>query len=198
MALSPAWRGTLRFGALLAVVCAGVFLVAAGFLASWDGSAVSLRAWPGDEEPDHYRVLIVEPDGRSLERDWPADVVRGLGLPVQSRAIPPARVPKGRPHTWKERFRLHFFVQQPDGEHLVVPTPSPASLAIALFAYVALFALRNMYVSGSPVSITPRRMVLPAPLAPVGQPASKPGPKAARSRKGPPPRGGSKKRRRRR
>lgn len=174
-------------------VAAVVFLLASKFLVAWDGRVTGV-APTSSEATTSYRVLIVDEAGDGTMRVWPAEVVEPLGVPIDPILVPPATVDQRYPRTSKQRFQLHFLVEQPGGESAIVPTTTPQALALAAMVWLVLLAMRNAYVSGSPIDIRPRPTVLPAPLAPPGQVAS------TTQRKGqyqPPPPRGSKKRGRR-
>lgn len=177
---------------LAAFGAAGVFLYASDWLGAWDGRAVSVRPARAPDAAT-WTVLISEADGRSLERAWPADVVLGLGLPIDALAIPPSPVPDSRPETRKSRFALHFLVHSGAGDApadwKVVPTTSPRTAALALLVFLLAVAARNMVVGGTPWSIEPRAALLPAAQVPSGQMAPPTGGTSGRAggRKGPPP-----------
>ncbi len=161
-------------------------LLASDGLGAWNGHVVSVR--PSSEpEPATFRVLIVEDDGRALERSWPADVVLSLDLPVDEMALPPGNLPEAAARTTKSRLSLHFLVRGAGAEDWqVVPTTSPRALGLGVLAGIVLLFLRNMMVSGSPFAITPQGVWLPPALARPGTPAaqtrrtSKQGPPAPR------------------
>lgn len=184
-------RGLLVAVAAIVPVCVVVFLIASKFLVAWDGRVTAI-APTSTEEAVTYRVLIVDDDNDGTVRVWPAEVVEPLDVPIDPILVPPAST-AGFPRTSKQRFTLHFLVEQPNGESAVHPTTTPQALAIALVVGLILVALRNAYVSGSPIDIRPRPTVLPGKLPPSGQVA------ATTSRKGqyqpPPPRGKKKGRR---
>lgn len=186
MRISAAWRSLWLFVLAMVPVAVFVFLVSSDFFAGWDGHAVSVRPPRNPDEPVTYTVLIAQADADPIERLWPAARVEGLGLPTDPLAIPPTEIPEGRPATVKHRFSLHYRIQEPGGTWEVVPTTSPSALGLGLLALLLGIALRNMVVSGSPVSIEPRRALLPRAQAAPGQVA--PPPRAAsRGQKGPPP-----------
>ena len=167
--------GLLRFLVALAPVCALVFLLASGVLSSWEGRVTGKSPATDDTTPATWRVLIVSPDGSTETHLWPASVVDPLSIPLEPGLLPPARVdPEKHPHTAKARFTLHYIVEQPDGTHASVPTTSPQAVGIALIIGLVLLALRNMYVSGSPLDIRPRRTILMAALPRSGQVAAPP------------------------
>jgi hypothetical protein len=169
--MSPA-MALLRFVVLSAPVGVLVFLWTSDFFTRWDGRAVSVRP-PQGEDPATMRVLIAE-EGRAFERQWPSEVVRELGLPVDAMAIPPRIPEEERPKTTKRRFALHFLVDSPTGFQ-AVPTTSPASLALALLVWGGLVALRNMRVGGAPWATEARAAYLPKALPPSGQPTAQGG-----------------------
>jgi hypothetical protein len=169
-------------------VAAGVvFLLASDVLGTWNGHAVSVR--PSDvEDPDTFVVRIVEPEGRLIERSWPAELVLALDLPADAIAVPPAELPETAAPTTKGRFDLHMLVRgATDTEWQVVPTTSPRALVLGVVVGLIALFLRNMAVSGSPFAMEPRGVWLPPALARPGAPA----PTASRSpsRPGPPPSG---------
>jgi len=136
-------------------------------------------------DPDTFRVLIVEEDGRTLERGWPARVVLPLDLPVDPLALPPPSLPEAAARTMKSRFALHFLVRGPKaGDWQVVPTTSPRALGLGVLTGIVALFLRNMIVSGSPLAIAPRGVWLPPALPRPGMPAAQ---QRRISRQGPPP-----------
>jgi hypothetical protein len=110
--------------------------------------------------------------------------VTPLKVPIDPQLIAPILVDEQFPTTRKRRFQLFFLVEKPDGTHDAVPTTSPQAVALAGLVFVIGLALRNMYVSGSPIDIVPRAHELPAALEKAGQIAQ---PKGPRSEYGPPP-----------
>jgi hypothetical protein len=185
--IRPAARSLLVSVAASALAAGVVFLLASDGLGTWNGHAVSVRP-SATPEPATFRVLIVGEDGRAIERDWPADLVLSLGLPVDDMALPPATIPEAAARTTKSRFALHTIVRAAGSEEWqVVPTTSPRSLGVAvLVGFVVLF-LRNMMVSGSPFALTAQGSwqppaALPKPGTPVAQ-------KQRISKQGPPPAG---------
>lgn len=179
----------LVFSVAWAAVCAIVFLGVSDFFSAWSGQAVSVRP-TASPAPKVYEVLIAG-NGRSLERSWPAEIVDGLGLPFDAIAVPPVPIPAERPHTSKLRYTLHFLVEGEDGTFRRVPTTSPRALAIAWVLFVLGVGVRNMTISGSPVSLQPRGVLLPKAQAAVGAPAARvqgpprKRPPPARRRRGP-------------
>ncbi len=190
-------RDLLIFAVGWVVVCVVVFLFASRFFHGWDGHAVSVLP-TRSPDPAVYTVLIAE-DDRSLQVEWPAEVVGGLGLPVDSLAVPPTTIPAERPRTRKSLFQLHFLVQTTNsntgtGAWRAVPTSSPQAFALALVLFLIGLGVRNMVYAGTPFSLQKGKVLLPKGLATSGAPA--PGGRVRRSRKGPPP--GKKRRGRRR
>lgn len=171
-----------------AVVCVVVFLGASDFFSAWSGQAVSVRP-SASPAPEVYEVLIAGRQG-AQERTWPAEVVNGLALPFDALAVPPVPIPADRPHTSKMRFTLHFLVEGEDGFDQVATT-SPRALAVAVVLFLLGVGVRNMMVSGSPLSIEPRGVLLPKAQAAPGAPASatrgppRKAPPPARRRRGP-------------
>ncbi len=199
-------RNTVLFAIAWAVVSAGVFLFLAGFFTQWSGVAVSVR--DGDPDQSVYQVLIVDDAGESFEADWPARAIEGLSLPIDPLALPPSDLPDDLPRTEKERWAMAFTVASVTDGQVGTPrrftTTQVPSLGIALLVFVIGLGARNMMVAGSPFSIEPRGVTLPAAQSAPGSVAGGTGSggsgnKRARGRKGPPPpkrrRGGGRRRR---
>jgi hypothetical protein len=181
--IRPAIRSLLVSVAASVLVAAVVFLLASDGLGAWNGHVVSVRP-SAEEDPATFRVLIVGSDGTSRERNWPADVVLPLELPVDALALPPAELPEAAAPTTKDRFALHFLVRKAEtADWRIVPTTSPRALGLAVLAGAVLVLLRNMAISGSPFSIEPRGMWLPPALAKPGTPAAQ---RRRTSKQGPP------------
>jgi len=160
------------------------FLVSCDFFGAFHGKAVSTRP-PRSDNPASYTVLIANDDGTRVEREWPADLVRGLALPVDALAIPPAEISDLRPLTVKSRYTLQFGVKAHDATTWTdVPTTSPRGIGAALLTLLVLVAVRNMVVAGSPFAIEPRPAFLPKAQPPSGQITPR---ATARGHKGPPP-----------
>ncbi len=184
MHISAAWRRLWSFVFAMVPVAILTFLTLSDFFAGWDGHAVSVRA-PQKPEPTSYTVLIVQQGDDPIERIWSADLVEGLGLPVDPLAIPPSTIPEGRPATVKQPLTLHYRIQRPDKSWEIVPTTTPSALGLALLVLMLGIALRNMVVAGSPVGIEPRT---PLPRAQTTPGSVAPPPRGgARGHKGPPP-----------
>ncbi len=177
-------RRFLRFCALMLAVSVLVFLYASDWFAAWDGHAVSIRP-PETDDASNLTVLIVEADGSSFERTWPADWVRPLGLSVDPLAIPPDDLPDDAAATRKSAWALHLLLQDGEGEFRALPTTSPATLGLGFLVLILGIAGRNMVVAGSPFSIEPVGLSLPKGQPPSGQAA--PPPRGGRAQKGPPP-----------
>jgi hypothetical protein len=198
-------------------LCVLIFLSQSAYFLSWDGHAVSVRP-SRDAKPSMYTVLIVNQDGSTLERNWDADTVESLVLPVDAYAMPPRDV-SDRPKTQKEIYALSFSVQPaitidipddgedeagdeegaedqlvPEPEWTSHPTTSPQALLLSLFAWLIGLGLRNMVVSGSPFDLSPRQRHRVEQQQNMGAPARS---QRGKSTKGAPSGGTSRKRKRR-
>jgi len=185
--IRPAVRALLLYLVAQTAAVAVIFLLVSAFFTSWDGVAVSVMQ-PPTAEPKVYQVLIVNEDGSSLQRSWPAEVVSGLALPVDNLALPPTQTPEGAIETRKSKFQLSFLLRRPSeeggGSWQSVPTTSPQGVGIALLAWFIALGVRNMVYAGSPVAIERSRVFLPKAQAAAGSAAPT---GASRGRKGPPP-----------
>lgn len=170
-----------------------LFLLVSGFLSSWTGQVVSVRAaTSGETEQTTFQVLVVEDDQSSFESTWPADAVLGLDLRIDRLALPPSPLPEGLARTEKQRFTLSFTVTPEGGVAREISTATPQTFALAILALVGGILLRNMVVAGNPLSLDPKGVELVKAQAPPGRstrPPAEGGEPSRRSRakKGPPP-----------
>lgn len=170
-----------------------VFLGVSDFFTAWHGKVVS----SAPAHSDDARVLtvrIVGPDRAVIQRDWPADLVRQLEVPVDRVDVPPPTIPDDRPDTHKDRFTLSYRLTMGEGAEahdVTLPTTSPRGLGIAALVFGVLLAGRNMVYAGSPIAIRRQGVYLPPAQDPAGVPVrgndGGKGRGKARGRKGPPP-----------
>lgn len=162
---APAPYGALIRDALALLVLSGlIFFFACDGFTAWDGRVVSYKPVDGPQVP----VLIMEDGGERFTR-WPTELVQSLELPADREMLPPLGPYDDMPLTHKDRFDLSFTV----GDK-VVGTTSSGLLAMSAMLFFIGLALRNMVVGGSPFEIRAKRMTLPEPLSPAGQPALDP------------------------
>lgn len=165
-----------------------------------------------------YTVLLVDNDGSSFEKNWSADAVESLVLPVDALALAPRDV-SDRPLTKKSVYSLSYSVQPaikidlpaedgentpdadaeetppaPEPEWVNYATTSPQGLALALFAWLIGLGARNMLLSGSPFELSPKKRHRIKEQQATGQPTQK---GRSRSYTGAPQQQGSRKKKRR-
>lgn len=191
-------RSSPAFLALTAPVVLLIFLLASGFFSSWHGEVTAVIPARSETTPSAYSVVIQAPDGEVKRPWWPEPLVTELALPPSYTGEPPlkpavnvaeAPVPALATST-KSRFSFSFVVRRPGKPDHVEPTTSPTALGLALVAWILLFLFRNAWLSGSPLSATPRENTRPAALPPAGVVQPPPKAKAPRSQPGPPPQKG--------
>jgi hypothetical protein len=132
-----------------------VFLVAGGFLSSWDGKVAAVRPTTVSDDPQWYEVLVVDDAGATSTQTWPADVVRQMKVPIDNLLLAPATLPDDAPITSKHRFNLYYLVTVKDGTNRSIPTTSPGAFALAVLTGLIAFAARNAWVAGSPIALFP-------------------------------------------
>ncbi len=142
----------LPFNAVISVI---FFLLGSQWLDAWEGSVTSRAPNP---QGNVQLVGIQLENGEWTTRRWPADLVKVLDVITESPVAPPLVTPEVAPKTKKSRFTLSFSVDVA-GTARSVPTTSPGAFAFAILSFLAGIALRNMYVSGSPIDIQPRERV---------------------------------------
>lgn len=165
----------------------GLFLVVAGFLAKWDGTAVGVLT-PRSPEPKVYEVVIADDEGEVITRTMPAYAVQSMQLPVLGIALAPDPIPASLPRTRKARFQLHYLTQtRPDPSSewtwISLPTTTPQALGLAVAVWLIGLGIRNMAYAGSPFWIERSRVFLPQAQTRSGTVAQT----TSRSRKAPPP-----------
>ena len=194
--MSKAVRSLLIFLGPFAVVSFIFFLYVAGFFASWDGVAVSVRS--AKEDQTIFRVLVQESTGQTQEVFMPKVAIDGADLRIDPRAVGLTKVPDTLPTTKKEPFTLSYSITH-EGKVRTLSTASPTHLGMGLLFFAVGFGIRNMIVAGSPFSIESTGVDLPRAQVPAGQIAAAPrSGKKSRAKKGPPPqkkrRGGGRRR----
>ena len=198
-------RGLILYLLTITVAAVALFLYASSWFSSWDGRAASVRPTAA-EEPTVFRVLVVDDDASRFEMSWTKQAISGLNIPPDALALPPRDL-SDRPRTRKLAYTLTYDVEKPgeldpeakgDEEPARVwhtfPTTSPQGLAMAVMVWLIGFAIRNMYISGSPIEIMPRERTKIAPQRAIGNIV----PQTGRSKKAPPPSSKGKKGRRKR
>lgn len=182
-------RAFAVFLALWFPVVVVVFLWLSGFFTSWHGHAVSVRSAKPDQVV--HQVLVVDDAGSRFEDHWPVEVLQGIDLAIDPRAVPPTELPEGLPRTEKERFTMSFTLTPDGGVPRVISTATPQTLGLALLLFVLGALGRNMMVAGNPLSLEPRGVELvkaqrpPGSVGPSGDEPSTS--KRRRTKKGPPP-----------
>jgi hypothetical protein len=162
------------------------FLLFGGFFNSWRGTVVNHRPFVDIEEPDVSRVLLVDDEGEPFTLQWPVELIAKLELEETVDPYPPVELPDGLFTAEKKLFQLHFVVARKGNAELVATT-SPLTLAYTLLVALALLMLRNGFVSGNPLRITPNDDVRVPTQATMGVPAAPARATKRRSKKGPPP-----------
>lgn len=184
----------LAHAAALVPVAVLAVLISSSFFSAWSGHLVGRMPSKTDTdinaEPPSTQVMIVQGEGGEVWNPrFPTPLVTELKTPVRPNGLPPLDLPEGSPTTEKERFTLYFTIKPAEEATRVVATTTPGALAVGLFVWLLGLVLRNMYVSGSPISLAPVASILPEAQAAAGQVAQ---PKASSKRKGqqgPPPSG---------
>lgn len=190
--IRPAVRALLLYIAVQTAVVAVIFLLVAGFFARWDGRAVGVLT-PRGEDPASYEVILVEDDGRVVQRTMPAYVVETMRLPVMAVAVAPDPMPDDAMRSRKAQFQLNYLVQtQPEGATaptwVSIPTTTPQAVGLVLVIWIVGLAIRNMAYAGSPIWIERQRAFLPKAQTQAGSVAqtsdrgrrTRPPPKASR------------------
>ena len=188
--MKPAVRSFLVFLAVWIPLTAVLFLLLSGFLSSWSGQMVSVRAATPDQTT--HQVLVVQDDGSRFEATWPVDAVLGLDLKIDRLALPPSPLPKGLARTQKQRFTLTFTVVPDGGTAREISTATPQTFALTILALVGGILLRNMVVAGNPLSLDPKGVELVKAQKPPGRVADPgggddPPTRRPRPKQGPPP-----------
>jgi|GEM_PF-4769860 len=163
--MSDPLRSLLKFIPFQLALSVVVFLLASQWLDAWEGKVTSRAAEP---QGDLQLVGIELENEEWTTRRWPSDIVKQLDVRSEARLAPPLVAPDNAPQTSKSRFSLSFQVWR-EGKPMEVPTTSPGSLGVALLAFFGGIALRNMYVSGSPIGLHPRDRIPPDPVPRSGQ-----------------------------
>jgi len=178
-------RAVLTYSLFGVPLAALVFLLSASFFTAWDGYAVAARPLGAERSiPIAYEVLVVDDAGDERVLRWSTPVVEGRFIELANVLAAPPAIPDTAPHTSKSRFTLHYLVERDTGGHDLIPTTSPQSLGLALLVWLLGLAIRNMVMSGSPLSFESRPTVLPAALPPSGRVADN---VVSKSKQGPPP-----------
>lgn len=167
-------RSLLAFVAAIVPVVILIFLLASRFFVAWEGRVTGVSPIGTEAEPKSYRVVVAAADHTYQVQTWPGSVVRQMEVPIDPLLVPPSPVDDRYPYTQKHRFQLHFLVEDKAGANVLVPTTSPQALGVAVLVGLVLVAIRNGYVSGSPIDIRPRPTRLPGALSPSGQVAKPP------------------------
>lgn len=180
-------RAFLVHAALVAAAAAGLVWLAAGGLVQWQGM-VSHRL-PALPDAPVVGVVLAESEG-SRVLWWPRWAAMSLDVPTDRSLTPPPGLRDGRPTARKDRFTLHFEVQEKgDTAAVRIPTTSPRVFGLGILAFGIGLALRNMWWSGAPWRIGARAAQLPVAQPRSGVPVRPDGPsKPPPSRPGPPPR----------
>ena len=184
----------LAHAAALVPVAVLAVLISSAFFSAWSGHVVGRMPSKADTEinaePPSTQVMIIKGDeGEVWNPRFPTELVTELGTPVRANGLPPLDLPENAPRTSKSRFSLFFTVEQPDAPSKVVATTTPGALAMGIFVWLLGLALRNMYVSGSPISLAPVAKLRPEAQATAGQVAQPKAKAKRRGKQGPPPGG---------
>jgi len=147
-----------------------VFLFVCDFFSSYSATAVSSGQYDVASAKS-VPVYLATDDGDVFQRTWSLQLIQKADLPV--RPNPPASAAKDKGYTVKkDAYALYYRVISPESEVIIVPTTTPAALAVSALVGLIFLFLRNMYVSGSPFHIQKRPKKRLKKLAPQGQVAS--------------------------